>query len=121
MVNNRHKTGKIGEQKALDFLMENNYEILFSNWRFQRCEIDIVAKKNNELIFVEVKTRTSSLLSEENIISISQQKRIINAADHFIKQNELDYNIRFDMIFVEISLNSFKLTHFKEFFKPTID
>jgi putative endonuclease len=45
LVNNRHKTGKIGEQKALDFLLENNYEILFSNWRFQRCEIDIVAKK----------------------------------------------------------------------------
>ena len=66
------------------------------------------AKKNNELIFLEVKTRTSSLLAEENLISISQQKRIINAADHFIKQNELDYNIRFDMIFVEISLNSFK-------------
>ena len=121
MVTQHLKTGKIGEQKAVDFLKENNYKILFSNWRFQKCEIDIIAKKDNEVIFVEVKTRTSSLLSEENLVSLSQQKRIIQAADYFIKQNKLDYNIRFDMIFVERTLNSFKLTHFKEFFIPSID
>ena len=56
-----------------------------------------------------------------NCLSDTEFCRKLNAADHFVKQNELDYNIRFDMIFVERSLNSFKLTHFKEFFKPTID
>ena len=121
MSGNRQKTGKDGEQKALSYLIKKNYKIIEANWRHQKCEIDIIASKNKELIFFEVKTRTNSIISQENLISIAQQKRITYAADFYIKKNKIDLIIRFDLVFVEKDLKSFKFTHFKEIFIPTID
>jgi len=118
---NRQKTGKDGEQKALSYLIKKNYQIIETNLRHQKCEIDIIASKNKELVFIEVKTRTNSIISQENLISIAQQKRIIYAADYYINKNKIDLNIRFDLIYVEKDLKSFKFTHFKEIFIPTID
>ena len=57
MSGNRQKTGKDGEQKALSYLIKKNYQIIETNWRHQKCEIDIIAFKNKELVFFEVKTR----------------------------------------------------------------
>ena len=87
MSGSSQKTGKFGEQKALSYLVEKKYKIIETNWRYQKCEIDIIASKNNELVFVEVKTRTNSVVSQENLISIAQQKkRIIYAADYYINK-----------------------------------
>ena len=121
MSGSSQKTGKFGEQKALSYLAEKKYKIIETNWRYQKCEIDIIASKNNELVFVEVKTRTNSVVYQENLISIAQQKRIIYAADYYINKNKIDLNIRFDLIYVEKDFKSFKFTHFKEIFIPTID
>ena len=118
---NLQKTGKLGEQKALSFLIENKYKIIETNWSYQRCEIDIIASKYKELIFIEEKTSTNSIISQENLISISQQKRIIYGADHYLNKNKIDLNIRFDLIFVEKDFNSFKFTHIKEIFISTFD
>jgi putative endonuclease len=51
--------GKLGEELAVDFLQQNGYEILETNWVFQKAEIDIIAQKENILAVVEVKTRSS--------------------------------------------------------------
>ena len=93
MSGNHQKTGKVGEQKALSYLIEKNYKIIETNWRHKKCEIDIIASKNKELVFVEVKTRTYSIMSQESLISIPQQKRIIYAADYYINKNKIDLNI----------------------------
>ena len=90
MSGNRQKTGKFGEEKALYYLIEKNYQIIETNWRHQKCEIDIIASKNKELVFVEVKTRTNPIVSQENLISVAQQKRIIYAADYYINKNKID-------------------------------
>ena len=118
---NRQKVGKFGEQKALTFLIKKKYQILETNWRYQKCEVDIIASKSTELIFIEVKTRTNSIISQENLISTAQQKRITYAADYYINKNKIDLNIRFDLIFIEKDFKSFKFTHFKEIFIPAID
>jgi putative endonuclease len=118
---NLQKTGKLGEQKALSFLIENKYKIIETNLRYQKCEIDIIASKNKELVFIEEKTRTNSIISQENLISIPQQMRIIYAADYYINKNKIGLSIKFDLIFVEKDFNSFKFTHIKEIFIPTFD
>ena len=51
--------GKFGEELAVDFLEKNGYEILETNWVFDKAEIDIIAQKNGILAVVEVKTRSS--------------------------------------------------------------
>ena len=52
--------GKKGEALAVEFLQKNNYQILELNWRFKKAEIDVIAKKNDVLAVVEVKTRSSN-------------------------------------------------------------
>ena len=54
-----HITGKIGEKVAQEYLIKNDYEILVKNFRCKQGEIDIIAKDKNELVFIEVKTRTN--------------------------------------------------------------
>jgi putative endonuclease len=52
-----NETGKEGEALALGWLRQNGFEILHCNWRFKKYEIDIIARKNNRLHFIEVKAR----------------------------------------------------------------
>src|ERR1700751_1403233 len=54
------QTGKKGEEQAIAFLRELGYEIIHINWRFKHLEIDIIARENNFLVIVEVKTRKNS-------------------------------------------------------------
>ena len=58
---NTRKKGQMGEDIAVKYLQENGYEIIERNKHFSRaCEIDIIAYKNDTLIFIEVKTRTTN-------------------------------------------------------------
>ena len=121
MNSNTHKIGRTGEEMAILYLREQSYEIIEKNWRFQNFEIDIVVKNGSTLIFVEVKSRTNSILSIVDIITSAQKKRIIKAAHHYIQINEIDLNIRFDLIFLDNNSKNPKLRHFKEFFTPYFD
>ena len=115
------KLGLIGENRAVEFFIEKKYQIIQRNWKFNKYEIDIIAIDNKELVINEVKTRTNSLQNIKEIITKSQQKRIISAADSFIKENKIDLDVRFDMILVEKIIKSYKFTHIKEIFYPTFD
>ena len=115
------KLGLIGENRAVEFFIEKKYQIIQRNWKFNKYEIDIIAIDNKELVIIEVKMRTNSLQNIKEIITKSQQKRIISAADSFIKENKIDLDVRFDMILVEKIIKSYKFTHIKEIFYPTFD
>ena len=70
---------------------------------FNEClrKVDIVAEKNNLFIFVEVKTRQSSYLSDpEHTVSMKKQKQVIKAADAYVKEQDRDLESRFDIITV---------------------
>jgi putative endonuclease len=54
-----NELGKLGEELAVDFLEKNGYEILETNWTFQKAEVDIIAQKDTILAVIEVKTRSS--------------------------------------------------------------
>lgn len=101
--------------------MNNEYKVIEQNWRYKKYEIDIIAQDGDELVIIEVKTRNNSINSIEETISYSQQKRIIVAADAYIKLNKIDLEVRFDLILVEKDLKTYKFTHCKEIFYPTID
>ena len=72
-------TGKEGEKIAASFLKENGYRIIETNFRCVLGEIDIVAKENGELVFIEVKTRKSEKLGyPEQSVGIKKQKKYLN-------------------------------------------
>ena len=112
--------GKEGEAAALGFLVDKGFHLLHKNWRHNKSEIDLVVKKENKVVFVEVKTRKNNLHSITDLVSLPQQKRILNAANAYIKKYCLDEEIRFDLIEVEIPNKSPNFIHQKEFIQPTL-
>ncbi len=113
--------GKLGEAKAVNYLESIGYKIINKSWRHHKSEIDIIARKGSTLVFFEVKSRKNTILPIEELISEAQKKRIIKAAHHFITSNEIDLNIRFDLIYIDASKKTAKLNHLKEFFSPDFD
>lgn len=109
--------GKLGEQKAADFLIEKGYEIKYKNYRYLKGEIDILAQKENVLAVVEVKSRSSDFL--ENIADTVNQKKIqllVATADHYIITNDLDVEVRFDIITILKRGKKFEIEHLKDAF-----
>ena len=80
------KIGNDGEKRAADYLTENGYKILFKNWRLSGGEIDIIAIKDDVLVFVEVKTLPNSTVDMlEKVLNKEKQKRIIKMSKCFYK------------------------------------
>ncbi|MFN8673092.1 MAG: YraN family protein [Candidatus Sericytochromatia bacterium] len=101
---NKRKKGLEGEKVAINFLLENNYEILENNFYCRYGEIDIVAKKENIIIFIEVKYRKNANFGEpEEAVSLKKIKAICKTALYYITSKELQDNInfRFDVISIK--------------------
>jgi len=97
-----NELGKIGEDIATVYLQDMGYEILVRNWRFERVELDIVARKNSILVFCEVKTRRSvSHGIPSDAITPIKLQHIRTAALHWLSNNQSRHKgIRFDAISV---------------------
>jgi len=112
MSNNR-KTGKIGEDYAVNYLKENGYIILERNKHFSKnCEVDIIAKDNDTLVFVEVKTRRSDVCgSPFEAITKEKYKNIRYGLYSYISEHHYK-NYRIDAIAVLLQ-NGVKIDHIK--------
>lgn len=101
-MNNR-RMGDIEEIRAVDFLENNGYEIIERNFRCKFGEIDIIAKDEKYLVFVEVKYRSSMLYgSPAEAISLKKQRRIYKVAQLYIlkKGIPMDFPVRFDAVLI---------------------
>lgn len=95
----RNKTGKEGESEARAYLERKGYRILHANWHFHHYELDIVAVDGEELVVVEVKTRSAgSLLRPEEAVDPQKIKRIVAAADAYVRHFDSALPVRFDII-----------------------
>ena len=95
----RKYIGNKGEDYAVSFLFANGYDVLQKSFRFGRGEIDIIARKDDVLIFIEVKTRKNADFGyPETFVSESQQERRHRAAEEYVIQKEWHGHIRFDII-----------------------
>lgn len=113
--------GKEAENFAEDYLKKNDFIILERNWRYARLEVDIIAQKDDFLIIVEVKARTNAHLNFEEIVTIKKQKNLINAAEKYLDEKDLDFEVRFDVIFISKINNSLKINHIENAFYATLD
>ena len=93
--------GTKGELLSKKYLEDKGYEILEENWTFGKAEIDLIAYREATIIFVEVKTRSSSNFAEpEDFVSSEKQKHMALAADEYIHLMDHQHEIRFDIISV---------------------
>ena len=89
--------GQEGEKIAIKYLQRLGYTIIEQNFRCKSGEIDIIAKEDNQIIFIEVKTRTSNRYGEPiEAVNRIKQKHIVLTASYYVFLNHS--NIRFDVI-----------------------
>ncbi|PHN99232.1 endonuclease, partial [Rhodobacteraceae bacterium 4F10] len=96
-----NELGKKGEQLAMDYLVNNGYTIVEKNYRFQKAEVDIIAQKEETLAVVEVKTRSTAYFGNpQDFVNPKKIKLLVTAIDDYVTKNDLDVEIRFDIIAV---------------------
>ena len=111
--------GKKSEEIAADWLENDGYEIVYTNFRFNKKEIDIIARKEDLLVFVEVKSK--SFWSDENpgdIVTLKKQKFLFKAAEAYMMYHGNDMDTRFDVVFVIYKDKEIMIEHIKDAFSP---
>ena len=109
--------GKLGEKLSVEFLQKKGYDILETNWTFQKAEIDIIAQKENYLVVVEVKTRTSvDFGSPQDFVKPAKIQLLVKAINEYVISNDLDLEIRFDIIAISKEGQTFNIEHLEDAF-----
>lgn len=117
----QHELGKKGEDWAQKFLLDKGYEIIETNYSYLKAEIDIIAKKDNWMVFVEVKTRYAGTLEgPHQAVGIKKQRQIIKAAHQYLMARDVEEEARFDIIWIEVFPNEKKIEHIEEAFYPGV-
>ena len=111
--------GNFFEALARNYLLKHSYEILAQNWHYGKAEIDLIAKHQDTLVFVEVKQRASDYFgAAAQFVSKAQQKRIIMAANAYILKINWQQEVRFDVITFLGTQEQYSLEHINTAFRP---
>lgn len=122
---NTKKIGDLGEKLAKEYLEKKKYKILDTNFCFkipgspQKGEIDIVAKKNGVISFVEVKTlrqaQGESFFPEDKV-TFSKKKKVIKTAEYWLNKNRVPLDSEWQIAIIAITINpnnnKIKIKHF---------
>ncbi|HQC07293.1 MAG TPA: YraN family protein [Kaistella chaponensis] len=93
--------GNLAEDLAADYLTQKNYKILVRNFRYQKAEIDIVTEFEDLIVVVEVKARSyDTLIEPQEAVTKKKIKSIVLCTDFFLRERNLDKEVRFDIITV---------------------
>lgn len=109
-----------GEALAKEYLEKLGYEILDENWVHGKAEVDLIAYINKQIIFIEVKTRSSVTHGlPEEFVSLAKQKQLDLAANEYIHLMSHKGEIRFDIIAVLFDKqNNYTIKHIEDAFWP---
>src|SRR5665811_1168933 len=120
MVSQR-EIGELAEAIAQQYLVKLGYKILNTNWYYGHLELDIVAREGEQLVVVEVKSRNGIRYEHPSeAVTNAKIKRIVEAAEGYIQEKDLNMETRFDVITVIFFEKKYELEHFKDAFYPTM-
>src|SRR6056300_601678 len=112
-----NQLGKKGEQLAVDFLLKNGYDVIERNYRFDKAEVDVIAQKNDTLAIIEVKTRsTTDFGNPQDFVKPKQIQRLVKAVNEYVTVNELDVEVRFDIIAIVKEGKGYRIEHLENAF-----
>ena len=112
----KQEFGKEGEDVAAQYLNEKGYKILDRNFACKRGEIDIVAFKDEQIIFVEIKSRTSTKygLPSEAVTKEKIKHLLRTAETYLIIKNLMDIDVRIDVIEVYKEKGIYQINHLEQ-------
>lgn len=118
-MTNNAKIGDKGELLAIKHLTKIGHKILATKWHFSHKEVDIITEFDNQIIIVEVKTRKkNSIIKPSDAVNKAKQINLIKAAQAYIEQNNLNSEVRFDIVSVIYSGKNFEIEHIEDAFYP---
>ena len=113
-MTDKTQIGRRGENIAADYLVKQGFEIVARNYRFGHAEIDLIVKREDWLLFIEVKTRSSYDFGHpEEFLLDFQINRIFNAAENFIFAIDWQGNVRFDVVSIRLGKETV-IEHFED-------
>ncbi|MDV2989385.1 MAG: YraN family protein [Dehalogenimonas sp.] len=108
----RISTGQNGEAIARKYLEKNGYRILAANWRSKNAELDLIARKGREIVFVEVRAKsTDAFGTPAESVTRHKQRKLISAAQSYLAENKIDGDWRIDFIGIQFTGNTHQLEH----------
>ncbi len=113
-----NELGKLGEDMAVAHLQTQGYKILTRNFRFDKAEIDIIAQREEDtVVMVEVKTRNSNFFGDpQSFVTPRKIKSLVKAANEYVIRNEIDAEVRFDIIAILKNKKEERIEHFENAF-----
>lgn len=112
-MDGRKRTGQIGEQIAVSYLVDKGCHVVHRNWRCPTGELDIVMEDGDTLVFVEVRTRRGQRFGPaEESITPAKQARLIELAQSYLQEMTLsDQSWRIDVVAVHLGPGSPQVNH----------
>jgi len=116
-MSDKIKKGKEAETLAADFLMNKGFEIVEQNYRYKKSEIDLIVKKDNWLIFVEVKMRSSDAFGyPEEFVDYKKTQKVIEGAEEYTYQIDWQGNVRYDIVSIREQKGEREIVHIEDAF-----
>jgi putative endonuclease len=116
-MSKHNELGTFGEELAVDFLLQKGYQILETNWRFQKAEVDIIAQKKETIAAVEVKTRSTNEFGDpQDFVNQKKIRLLTKAMDEYVNRNDTDVEVRFDIIAITTNEKKLEIEHLKDAF-----
>lgn len=111
-----HELGRIGENIIADYITKLGYKVVERNFACNQGEIDIIAKDKEELVFIEVKTRTDISYGEASeAVTDTKKRHLINSIKYYIYKQKLENQpIRIDVAEVYIKCGKVKVNYIKQ-------
>lgn len=117
-----NRLGQRGEKYATEYLMSRGYVIREVNWVSGKFELDIVAYRDETIVVVEVKTRSSDDIAfPEEAVTTKKIRNIVRATDAYIRMNALDMEVRFDVISIVGKEPPYEIEHIEDAFVAPVN
>ena len=111
--------GDLGERFALQYVREKGFQVVTTNYRFKRNEVDIICEEQDCFIFIEVKTRQTAQIGPPwKAVTRHKQKQIIKCAHHYLVSKDHDKEARFDIISIVHNSKGTFIEHLEDAFYP---
>lgn len=112
-----NELGKNGEKLAVEFLLKKGYKIVARNFIYQKAEVDIIARKDNTLAIIEVKTRsTPDFGNPQEFVKAKQIQNLVKAVNYFVTDHDLEVEVRFDIVAIIKNKAGTRLEHLEDAF-----
>ncbi|MFN3917150.1 MAG: YraN family protein [Flavobacteriales bacterium] len=116
-----NELGIKGEQMALDYLLQKGYTLRERNWRFKKAELDLIMEQGDFVVVVEVKTRVNNFAGEpEMAVKKNKQKMLVLGANEYMQSNQIDKEVRFDIVGITLNQQYSNITHIEGAFSPAL-